>query len=86
MRKVRYTIAIEDENGNILSDTIYSRECDIPTKNEIDRHTYHGLLTDVDKIEKALVGTRTEAEKAAMASFLKETDSKKTQKTKRPSH
>ena len=36
---------------------------------------------DVDKIEKALVGTRTEAEKSAMASFLKETDTKKTRKT-----
>ena len=80
MRKVRYTIAIEDENGNILSETNYSRECDIPTKYEIDRHTYHGLLTDVDKIEKALVGIRTEAEKAAMASFLKETDAKKNSK------
>lgn len=80
MRKVRYTIEIEDENGNIISETKYSKECDIPTKDEIDRHTYHGLLTDVDKIEKALVGTRTEAEKAAMASFLKETDAKKNSK------
>ena len=80
MRTVRYTIAIEDENGNILSETNYSRECDIPTKDEIDRHTYLGLLNDVDKIEKALVGTRTEAEKAAMASFLKETDNKKNSK------
>ena len=80
MRKVEYTIAIKDENGNIISETKYSKECDIPTKDEIDRHTYHGLLTDVDKIEKALVGTRTEAEKAAMASFLKETDSKKNSK------
>ena len=80
MRKVEYTIAIKDENGNIISETKYSKECDIPTKDEIDRHTYHGLLTDVDKIEKALVGTRTEAEKAAMASFLKETDAKKNSK------
>ena len=83
MRKVRYTIAIEDENGNVISETKYSKECDIPTKDEIDRHTYLGLLTDVDKIEKALVGTRTEAEKAAMAYFLKETDDKKTQKAER---
>lgn len=80
MRKVRYTIAIEDENGNILSETNYSKECDIPTRDEIDRHTYNGLLRDVDKIEKALVGTRTEAEKAAMSSLLKETDIKKNSK------
>lgn len=80
MRKVRYTIAIEDENGNILSETSYSKECDIPTRDEIDRHTYNGLLRDVDKIEKALVGTRTEAEKEAMSSLLKETDIKKNSK------
>lgn len=80
MRKVRYTIAIEDENGNILSETNYSKECDIPTRDEIDRHTYNGLLRDVDKIEKALVGTRTEAEKVAMSSLLKETDIKKNSK------
>ena len=80
MRTVEYTIAVKDENGNVISETKYSKECDIPTKDEIDRHTYHGLLTDVDKIEKALVGTRTEAEKAAMAAFLKETDDKKTER------
>jgi len=80
MRTVEYTIAVKDENGNVISETKYSKKCDIPTKDEIDRHTYFGLLTDVDKIEKALVGTRTEAEKAAMASFLKETDAKKNSK------
>ena len=80
MRTVEYTIAVKDENGNVISETKYSKECDIPTKDEIDRHTYLGLLNDVDKIEKALVGTRTEAEKAAMASFLKETDNKKNSK------
>ena len=74
MRKVRYTIEIEDENGNTLSRTEYSKECDIPLKDEIDRHTYNGLLNDVDKIEKALIGTRTEAEKAAVAAFLEESD------------
>ena len=74
MRTVEYTIAVKDENGNILSETKYSKECDIPTKDEIDRHTYNGLLNDVDKIEKALIGTRTEAEKAAVAAFLEEND------------
>ena len=74
MRTVEYTIAIKDENGNILSETKYSKECDIPLKDEIDRHTYNGLLNDVDKIEKALIGTRTEAEKAAVAAFLEEND------------
>lgn len=74
MRKVRYTIEIEDESGNTLSRTEYSKECDIPLKDEIDRHTYNGLLNDVDKIEKALIGTRTEAEKAAVAAFLEESD------------
>ncbi len=80
MRKVRYTIEIEDENGKVISETSYSRECDIPTREEIDRHTYLGLMNDVDKIEKALVETRTEAEKAAMTSFLEETDTKKKSK------
>ena len=84
MRKVRYTIEIEDESGNTLSRTEYSKECDIPLKDEIDRHTYNGLLNDVDKIEKALIGTRTEAEKAAVAAFLEESDEiKKSQKDKR---
>lgn len=40
MRKVRYTIV--DENGIFSAN--YSRECDIPTKDGIDRHTYLGLL------------------------------------------
>lgn len=80
MRTVEYTIAVKDECGNVISETKYSKECDIPTKDEIDRHTYNGLLKDVDKIEKALIGTRTEAEKEAMASFLKETETKKNSK------
>lgn len=80
MRTVEYTIAIKDENGKIISETRYSKECDIPTREEIDRHTYLGLMNDVDKIEKALVGTRTEAEKVAMTSFLEETDTKKNSK------
>lgn len=81
MRTVEYTIAVKDESGNVISETKYSKECDIPTKDEIDRHTYNGLLKDVDKIEKALIGTRTEAEKEAMASFLKETETKKNSKS-----
>ena len=74
MRKVEYTIAIKDENGKVLSETKYEKECDIPTKDEIDRHTYVGLLKDVDRIEKALIGTRTEAEKAAVDAILREDD------------
>ena len=74
MRKVKYTIEIEDENGKVLSATKYEKECDIPTKDEIDRHTYIGLLKDVDKIEKAVIGTRTEAEKEFVASILNEGD------------
>lgn len=74
MRTVEYTIAVKDENGNIISETRYSKECDIPTKDEIDRHTYMGLLKDVDKIEKAVIGTRTEAEKEFVASILREDD------------
>ena len=74
MRKVEYTIAIKDENGNILSETKYEKECDIPLKDEIDRHTYVGLRKDVDKLEKALIGTRREAEKAAMDALLQEND------------
>ncbi len=81
MRTVEYTIAIKDENGNILSETKYSKECDIPLKDEIDRHTYEGLLNDVDKLEKAVIGTRTEAEKEFVASILQEDDEiKKKQK------
>ena len=74
MRKVKYTIEIEDESGKTLSRTEYSKECDIPLKDEIDRHTYIGLLKDVDKIEKAVIGTRTEAEKEFVASILNEGD------------
>ena len=74
MRKVKYTIEIEDENGNTLSRTEYSKECDIPLKNEVDRHTYEGLLNDVDKLEKAVIGTRSEAEKEFVASILQEDD------------
>ena len=74
MRTVEYTIAVKDENGKVLSATKYEKECDIPTKDEIDRHTYNGLLRDVDKIEKAVIGTRTEAEKEFVASLLKEDD------------
>ena len=82
MRTVEYTIAVKDENGNILSETKYSKECDIPTKDEIDRHTYEGLLNDVDKLEKAVIGTRTEAEKEFVASILQEDDEiKKNSKT-----
>ena len=82
MMTVEYTIAIKDENGNILSETKYSKECDIPTKDEIDRHTYEGLLNDVDKLEKAVIGTRTEAEKEFVASILQEDDEiKKNSKT-----
>lgn len=83
MRKVRYTIEIEDENGKVLSETKYEKECDIPTKNEIDRHTYVGLMKDIDKIEKALIGTRTEAEKAAVDAILKEDEIKKNRKRER---
>lgn len=84
MRTVEYTIAVKDENGSIISETKYSKECDIPTKDEIDRHTYNGLLRDVDKIEKAVIGTRTEAEKEFVASILKENDEiKKNRKTER---
>lgn len=84
MRKVKYTIEIEDENGNTLSRTEYSKECDIPLKDEIDRHTYEGLLNDVDKLEKAVIGTRTEAEKEFVASILQEDDEiKKNRKDKR---
>lgn len=74
MRKVEYTIAVKDENGKVLSETKYEKECDIPLKDEIDRHTYVGLRKDVDKIEKALIGTRTEAEKAAVDALLREED------------
>ena len=74
MRKVKYTIEIEDESGKTLSRTEYSKECDIPLKDEIDRHTYNGLLKDVDKIEKAVIGTRSEAEKEFMTSILLEND------------
>ena len=74
MRTVEYTIAVKDENGKVLSATKYEKECDIPTKDEIDRHTYNGLLRDVDKIEKAVIGTRTEAEKEFVQSILKEND------------
>ena len=84
MRKVKYTIEIEDESGKTLSRTEYSKECDIPLKDEIDRHTYNGLLKDVDKIEKAVIGTRSEAEKEFMTSILLENDEiKKSRKDKR---
>jgi hypothetical protein len=72
MRKVKYTIEIEDENGNTLSRTEYSKECDIPLKDEIDRHTYDGLRDDLDKLEKAVIGTRTGAEKEFVTSILQE--------------
>lgn len=82
MRKVRYTIEIEDENGKILSETKYEKECDIPLKDEIDRHTYKGLMRDIDKLEKAVIGTRTEAEKEFMSSLLKDNNEiKKNSKT-----
>lgn len=74
MRTVEYTIAVKDENGNILSETKYSKECDIPLKDEIDRHTYNGLMRDVDTIEKAFIETRAGAEKAAVTAFLQEDD------------
>ena len=72
MRTVEYTIAIKDENGNILSETKYSKKCDIPLKEEIDRHTYDGLRGDLDKLEKAVIGTRTGAEKEFVTSILQE--------------
>ncbi len=74
MRKVEYTIAVKDENGKILSETKYEKECDIPLKDEIDRHTYNGLMSDIDKLEKAVIGTRTEAEKEFMSSLLKDSN------------
>lgn len=74
MRTVEYTIAIKDENGNILSETKYSKECDIPLKDEIDRHTSAGLRKNLDQLEKAVIGTRSGAEKEFMASILLENE------------
>lgn len=61
MARIEYTIRTTLDDGTVVEKTV-SRECDLAHPDQIDRKTLKGLLTDIDKYEKALIATRKEAE------------------------
>jgi hypothetical protein len=61
MARIEYTIKTTLDDGTVVEKTV-SRECDLTPPDRIDRKTLKGLLTDIDKYEKALIATRKEAE------------------------
>jgi len=62
MARIEYTIRTTLDDGTVVEKTV-SKECDLTHPDEIDRKTLKGLLTDIDKYEKAIISTRKEAEK-----------------------
>lgn len=76
-RTIEYVIRTKDENGNVISETEYSQECDIPTADEINIDSIEGFLNDFDKIESAVMSSRKNAEKKFIEAIIASEDKKK---------
>ncbi len=80
-KTIEYIIRTRDENGNIINETDYSQECDIPNADEMNIDSIEGLLQDVDKIEKAVISSRKNAEKKFVESIIASEENKKKRKS-----
>ncbi len=69
-KTIEYIIRTKDENGNVLNETEYSQECDFPTVDEINIDSIEGFLNDFDKIEKAVISSRRNAEKKFVEAII----------------
>ena len=76
MPKIEYTIRTTLDDGTVIEKTVVN-ECDITHPNKIDRKTLKGLLTDVDKLEGAMLKTRADAENAFSEEYLSHQSKKK---------
>ena len=80
MAKLEYIIRTTLADGTVVEKTV-SKECDLTHPDKIDRKTLKGLLSDIDKYEKALISIRKEAEKEfAEAVFASDEVKKKAKK------
>ena len=83
MARIEYTIKTTLDDGTVVEKTI-SKECDLTHPDQIDRKTMKGLLSDIDKYEKALISTRKEAEKEFTEAVFTSGDVKKKVKKEPP--
>ena len=83
MARIEYTIKTTLDDGTVVEKTI-SKEYDLTHPDKIDRKTMKGLLSDIDKYEKALISTRKEAEKEFTEAVFASGDVKKKAKKEPP--
>lgn len=76
-KTIEHIIRTKDENGNVINEIEYSEECDIPSAEEVNIDSIEGLLQDVDKIEKAVISSRKNAEKKFVESIIASEEIKK---------
>ena len=76
MAKLEYIIRTTLADGTVVEKTV-SKECDLTHPDKIDRKTLKGLLSDIDKYEKALISMRKEAEKEFTEAVFASGDVKK---------
>ncbi len=76
MAKLEYIIRTTLADGTVVEKTV-SKECDLTPPDKIDKKTMKGLLSDIDKYEKALISTRKEAEKGFTEAVFASGDVKK---------
>jgi hypothetical protein len=80
MARIEYTLKATLDDGTVVEKTV-SKEFDLTHPDKIDRKTLKGLLSDIDKYEKAVISTRKEAEKGfTEAVFDRDNEKKKAQK------
>ena len=77
--RIEYTIKTTLDGGTVVEKTI-SKECDLTHPDKIDRKTMKGLLSDIDKYEKALISTRKVAEKELSEAVFASGDVEKSRK------
>ena len=81
MAKIEYTIKTTLDDGTVIEKTV-TNEFDIPHPDKIDRKTLKGLLKDVDKLETAMLKTRSDAEHEFSEEFMTANSKKKPKSAK----
>jgi hypothetical protein len=83
MAKLEYTIKTTLADGTVVEKTV-SKECDLTHPDDIDRKTMKGLLSDIEKYEKAIISTQKEVAKEFAEAVFASGDVKKKVKKEPP--
>ena len=71
MKKIIYTIKAVLDDGSTVEREV-NLDVEVPDPKQIDRHTKAGLLRDLDKLDKAIINARKQAEQEFAQGYVDE--------------